>query len=139
MKSYRYIHGFKTKLLVLNPYIYLLNSMCTITISLFRWNQIEIYYILFVLLKWNQMDIYMGLKKKKVIRTHDQWEMKKSILKNMRDEKIHFVKCKRQNNSFCKMLRMKKFILWNVKDYELDYIKFDLTILFLKNDHVQGT
>ena len=47
----------------------------------------------------------------------------KSILKNMRDEKIHFVKYEGWNNSFCKMLGTKKFILWNVRDYESDYVK----------------
>ena len=59
--------------------------------------------------------------------------------KNVRDRKIYFVKCKGWNNSFCKMLWMKNFILWNVRDYESNYIKFDLIILPLKNDHVQGT
>ena len=37
--------------------------------------------------------IYMGLKK--IIRTHDQWEMKKFILWNVRDEKIYFMKYER--------------------------------------------
>ena len=93
--------------------------MCTITINLFRWNQIEIYYMLFVLFRWNQIDICMGIKKKKTIYTHDQWGMKK----------IHFEKYK----------GWKKFILWNIRDYELDFVKFDLVILLLKNDHVKGT
>ena len=57
--------------------------------------------------------------KKKVIGAHDQWVMKKSMLKNVRDEIIHFVKYQRWNNSFYKMLGMKKFILWNMRDYEL--------------------
>ena len=64
--------------------------------------------------------------------------MKKFILKNVRDGKIHFVKCDGQNNLFCKMLGIKKFIK-NVRNYESKYVKFDLKILLLKNDHVQGT
>ena len=35
-------------------------------------------------------------------------------------------------------MRDAKIILSNVKDYGLNYMKFDLTILSLKNDHVQG-
>ena len=97
-----YIYGFKIKLLDLNLCIYLLNSICTTTISLFRWNQIEIYYMLFVLFRWNQIDIYMNFKKI-YINTHDQWEMKKFILWNVRDENIYFVNWKGPNNSFCKM------------------------------------
>ena len=100
VKSNKYIHDFKIKLLVLNPCIYLLNSMCTITINLFRWNQIEIYYMLFVLFKWNQIDI-CGLKK--TIHTHSQWGIKKFILWNVRDEKIHFVKCEGLWIGLCKI------------------------------------
>ena len=42
-------------------------------------------------------------------------------------------------NSFCESEEQKKFILWNVGDYELTYVKCDLINLPLKNDHVQGT
>ena len=88
VKSNRYIHGFKIELLILNPCIFLLNSMCTIIINLFRWNQIETYYMLFVLFKWNQIKIYVDFKKNY------------SYTWSIRDEKIHFVKCEGQKNSF---------------------------------------
>ena len=61
------------------------------------------------------------------------------ILWNVRDEKIHFMKYEGWKNSFCEMWGKKKFILWNVRDSSLDYVNFDLTILPLKNNHVQGT
>ena len=68
-------------------------------------------------------------------------ELKKTYCTwSMMDEKIYFEKCEEWKNSFyemwekkqfifIKMLGMKKFILWNMKDYESNYIKFDLIIL----------
>ena len=91
----------------LNPYIYIFDFTWIVwiacNISLFdfvRWNQIEIYYVLFILLRWNQTDIYMCLKK--IIHTHDQLAMKKSILESVKDEKIHFVKCEPLWIELCK-------------------------------------
>ena len=42
-------------------------------------------------------------------------------------------------NLFYKIWGTKKFILWNMRDYGSNYINFYLTILSLKNDHMQGT
>ena len=54
----------------------------------------------------------------------------------LRDDKIYFVKCEGQKNSFCEMWETMDWIMWNVRNYGSDYVKCDLTILSLKNDHV---
>ena len=56
----------------------------------------------------------------------------------MKDGNFYFVKCEKQKKLFCEIWGTKKFILWNSKNYILYYIKYNLIILSIKNDYVQG-
>ena len=83
VKSNRYIHGFKTKSLVLNPCIYLLNNICKLQIVCL--DEIKYIYIAWYSYYSGEINKYIhGFKNKKLFV---QWSMK--------DKKIHFVKCKR--------------------------------------------